>query len=108
MAPKHTITGPHGRYRRTRALAPERTTSGPQRSEYSVASRGTEESEPLVSTCAFFGLKRNVKGCQVAGFDLPESNILHSGTPSIRSEKYDSMFSSVEPVSGGYFPPSYP
>ncbi|PRZ11580.1 hypothetical protein BCL67_1471, partial [Nesterenkonia sandarakina] len=35
MAPTHTITGLDARYRRTRVLAPERTTSGPQRSQYS-------------------------------------------------------------------------
>ena len=35
MAPKHTSTGPHAHYPAISAVAPEHTTGGPRRSEYS-------------------------------------------------------------------------
>lgn len=38
MAPKHAMSGPHAHYRPISAVAPEHTTDGPQRSEYSKGS----------------------------------------------------------------------
>lgn len=55
MAPKHAITGAHTHYRARSTPAPEHTTDGPQRSEYSIADLERADARTTNTTADAFG-----------------------------------------------------